>query len=178
MKVTRRALRGFTLIELVVVISILAVLSGVVIPRVSSHQRAARDARRLADIKTLRNAVEQFHMDRGEYPVPKANSFKGHWEVSTDKHFLEVLHEEGYLDREFADPINDESFHYRYFVYESGAYGCQSEGPFFVLGIRNFESDRFAEGNRGFFKCGTRDWAVEFAYVVGGNSDASGSPGE
>jgi len=178
MKLTQRAVRGFTLIELVVVISILAVLSGVVIPRVSSHQRSARDARRLADIKTLRNAVEQFHMDRGEYPVPRANSFKGQWEVSTDENFLEVLREEGYLDREFSDPINDESFHYRYFVYESGAYGCQDEGPFFVLGIRNFESNLFADANRGFFKCGTRDWAVEFAYVVGGGADAVGSAAE
>ena len=170
MKKTNWAKRGFTLIELVVVVSILAVLSGVVIPRISSHQRAARDARRLADIKTIRNAVEQFHMDRGEYPVAQANSFEGQWEVSTDGHFIDVLQEHGYLDQAIMDPINDESFHYRYFVYDQGAYGCDSEGPYYVLGIRNFESNRFADSNRGFFKCGTRNWAVEFAFVVGGGA--------
>src|SRR5204862_7013040 len=49
----KRSLRGFTLIELVVVISILAILSGVLVPRVTNHLKAARDARRLADIKAV-----------------------------------------------------------------------------------------------------------------------------
>ena len=40
--------RGFTVIELIVVISILAILSGVLVPRVTNHMKSARDARRLA----------------------------------------------------------------------------------------------------------------------------------
>ena len=66
--------RGFTLIELVVVISILAILSGVLVPRVKNHMRAAKDANRLSDIKTIRNAVEQYYMDKGEYPAANTNS--------------------------------------------------------------------------------------------------------
>lgn len=165
--------RGFTLIEMVVVISVLAILSGVIVPRVSDHQREARDARRLADIKTIRNAVEQFHMDRGEFPQAEANRFMGQWEVSSDDHFIDVLQEEGYLERAFRDPLNNESYHYRYFVYDEGAYGCQSPGAYFVLGIRNFESSEFAKQNRGFFKCGTRNWTDEFAYVVGGKGSVA-----
>jgi prepilin-type N-terminal cleavage/methylation domain-containing protein len=45
-----RTQRGFTLIELVVVISILAILSGVLVPRVTTHLKSARDARRLEDV--------------------------------------------------------------------------------------------------------------------------------
>jgi len=160
--------RGFAWIELVVVVSIMALLSGVVAPRISHHQRSARDARRLADLKRIRNAVEQYHMDRGVYPVAKTNSFKGQWEVSTDEHFIQVLQQEGYLDQLIEDPINDENYHYRYFVYEAGDYGCDSEQPFYVLGIRNFESTDFASKHRSFFKCGERDWSVEFAYATGG----------
>jgi prepilin-type N-terminal cleavage/methylation domain-containing protein len=53
----QRLIRGFTLIELVVVISILAILSGVLVPRVSSHLESARDARRLTTDRSRPSAT-------------------------------------------------------------------------------------------------------------------------
>lgn len=161
---------GFTLIELVVVISILAILSGVLVPRVKDHMQAARDARRLADIKTIRNAIEQHYQDKGTYPVANTNSSYGGWDVSHDGDFISTLVEAGYLSEAPADPINDATFHYRYYVYDAGSYGCGGEGKFYVLGIRNFETAEFAAKNKGFFKCASRDWNNEFAYVTGGGA--------
>ncbi len=161
---------AFTLIELVVVISILAILSGVLVPRVSNHMKAARDARRLADIKAIRNAVEQYHMDKGEYPRANTNSSYGGWDVSHDGNFVQVLHDTGYLEDPFEDPINDATHHYRYYVYNQGSYGCGSQRKFYVLGVRNFESTDFAKKNQGFFKCSGRNWSNEFAYVTGGGA--------
>jgi len=160
---------GFTIIELVVVLSILAILSGVLVPRVSSHMRAARDARRLADIKMLRAAIEEYYADTGDYPVAGANSSYGGWDVSHDGGFIDVLQDEGYIDELKTDPVDDVTYHYRYYVYEKGSYGCSGE-RFYVLGIRNFESAAFASRNRGFFKCASRDWGNEFAYVTGGGA--------
>jgi type II secretion system protein G len=162
--------RGFTLIELVVVISILAILSGVLVPRVSNHMRASRDARRLSDIKAVRNAIEQYYMDKGEYPRANANSAYGGWDVSFDGDFIAVLIENGYLSDAPTDPIDDPTFHYRYYVYSHGSYGCNGQGKFFVLGVRNFESSEFAKKNRGFFRCAGRNWGTEFAYVTGGGA--------
>lgn len=166
----KRGLHAFTLVELVVVVSLLAILSGVLVPRVTNHMKAARDARRLADMKTLRNAVEQFHSDRGDYPAPNANSSFGGWDGSHDGDFIRVLVDEGYLEEELLDPINDATYHYRYYVYAQGAYGCKGAGKYYVLGVRNFENPDFAARNRGFFQCASRDWGDEFAYVTGGGA--------
>ncbi len=165
--------RGFTLIELVVVVSLLAILSGVLVPRVTTHMQSARDARRLADLKRVRNAIEQYQMDRGEYPPAETNRSYGGWDVSIDGGFLETLVEEGYLDQTPRDPINDPTYHYRYYVYDAGAYGCDGRTRFYVLGIRNFESSEFARRNRGFFKCAGRNWGTEFAYVSGGGIESA-----
>ncbi|MEQ1891220.1 MAG: type II secretion system protein [Planctomycetota bacterium] len=162
--------RGFTLVELVVVISILAILSGVLVPRVSSHLKAARDARRLTDIKAVREAIEQYYVDKGSYPAPNANSSYGGWDVSNDGDFIRVLRDQGYLDADAVDPINDATFQYRYYVYARASYGCTGSSDYFVLGIRSFESPDFAAKNRGYFECSGRNWTNEFAYVTGGGA--------
>lgn len=166
----RRSTRGFTLIELVVVISILAILSGVLVPRVTNHLKSARDARRLADIKAVRAAIEQYYQDKGSYPAANANSSYGGWDVSSDGDFIRVLRDQGYLEEDAADPINDATFHYRYYVYAKGSYGCVGNADFYVLGIRSFESDEFATKNKGYFQCTGRNWNDEFAYVTGGGA--------
>lgn len=164
------ARRGFTLIELVVVISILAILSGVLVPRVKNHMKAANDARRVADIKRIRNAVEQYYMDKGAYPEARTNSSFGGWDVSCDGGFIDVLVETGYLESMPHDPIEDATFHYRYYVYNQGAYSCDGGSKYYVLGIRNFESSEFASKNKGFFQCAGRNWGNEFAFVTGGGA--------
>ncbi len=50
---------GFTLLELLVVISIIGVILGVVTASLSTAQKKGRDARREADMKTIQNGLEQ-----------------------------------------------------------------------------------------------------------------------
>ena len=59
---------GFTLIELLVVVAIIGILATVVLSSLSSARERARDAKRLADIKTIQNALEIYHLDNGSYP--------------------------------------------------------------------------------------------------------------
>lgn len=66
------ARKGFTLVELLVVISIIAILSVIGITVFSSAQKSARDAKRRADLQALRLALEQYKTANGIYPVTGA----------------------------------------------------------------------------------------------------------
>lgn len=61
--------KGFTLIELLVVIAIIGLLSTIIIASLSSSKAKGRDAKRVADIRTLQLALEGYFNDNGFYPT-------------------------------------------------------------------------------------------------------------
>lgn len=54
---------GFTLIELLVTISIISVLTAIGLANYSVSQKRARDARRQADLESVRSALEIYRAD-------------------------------------------------------------------------------------------------------------------
>jgi len=64
---------GFTLIELLVVIAIIGLLASVVLVALSTSRSKARDVRRIADAKQLRNALE-LYFDSNSLSYPSALS--------------------------------------------------------------------------------------------------------
>lgn len=169
-RMTTRSTKGFTLIELIVVISILAILAGAMIPRVTNHLAETRDARRLSDVKGVQSAIEQFYVDKQRYPAAKANSSYGGWDVSNDGDFIPELVQYGYLPEPPRDPNNDTAYYYSYYLYDKGTSGCISDGKFYVLGVKAFETSAFAAKNKGYFKCSGRNWSTELAFVTGGGA--------
>ncbi len=156
---------GFTLIELVIVVLIMAILAGVAVPRFAERRLAARDARRLADVEVIRDALEQFRLDTGEYPRQT-----GAWETSLDATFLLDLVELGYLHTHPTDPLNDASHAYWYRNFNRNAHACVGTGDYFVLGILNFELAETALEHTGQFECVGKDWGNDFDYVTGGGA--------
>lgn len=62
---------GFTLLEILVVIGIIAILVGLGATSYSTAQKKARDAKRKGDLKAIQNAFEQYHAICGNvYPAP------------------------------------------------------------------------------------------------------------
>ncbi len=59
---------AFTLLELLVVISIIGILVALGTAAFSTTQKKSRDARRKADIKALQNGFEQYHARENSYP--------------------------------------------------------------------------------------------------------------
>ena len=61
--------RGFTLIELMVVIVILGILAGVVVPRIMDNPDKARVAKARHDITALESALDVYRLDNFTYPT-------------------------------------------------------------------------------------------------------------
>ena len=61
---------GFTMIELLVVISIIGMLISALLGSLSAAKAEARNVRRLTDIREYRTALELFYVDKGYYPYP------------------------------------------------------------------------------------------------------------
>ena len=67
MKKTKRE-KGFTLIELMVVIVILGVLAGLIVPRLTDKPERARVVKAKMQIENISMALKQFKLDNGFYP--------------------------------------------------------------------------------------------------------------
>lgn len=63
-----RTTRGFTLLELMVVLVILALLGTVAAPRITKHLRDAKVQTAKIQVDALSAAVESFHIDLGRLP--------------------------------------------------------------------------------------------------------------
>lgn len=87
--------RGFTFVELMVVLAIIAVLLTIALPRYFSGLERAQEAVLKEDLFTMREAIDDYYVDKGRYPSSMAN-----------------LVEDRYLRKIPVDPItqSDESW--------------------------------------------------------------------
>lgn len=61
-------MRGFTLIELMVVIVILGILAGLIVPRIMSRPGEAKQMKAKIQIESLETALKLYKLDNGVYP--------------------------------------------------------------------------------------------------------------
>lgn len=85
-------LRGFTFVELMVVLAIIAVLLTVALPRYFSGLERAQEAVLKQDLFTMREAIDDYYVDKGHYPEG-----------------LQTLVEQRYLRTIPVDPVTDSS---------------------------------------------------------------------
>jgi general secretion pathway protein G len=95
--------RGFTLIEVMIVVLILGVLAAVIVPKVLDRPDEARVAAAQADIRTLAQALKLYKLDNGQFPStdqglkalvqkPQGNPPANNWKAG------------GYIERLPKDP--------------------------------------------------------------------------
>lgn len=88
----RQAHAGFTLVELLVVLSIIALLLSIAAPRYFQHVDHSKEAVLRENLATLRDALDQYRADKGVWPAS-----------------LETLAQERYLRAVPIDPITGQS---------------------------------------------------------------------
>jgi len=106
---------GFTLVELLVVIVVLAVLAAIVLPKFMNSSARSKESALKSDLKLVRNATSLFQADIGKYPntladlsetdKTKVKGADGAVVSATDWHGP-------YLDSSVTDPVSGAAFTY------------------------------------------------------------------
>jgi len=65
--------KGFTLIEMLIVVAIIGILAGAVLVGLGPVQKGGRDARRLSDLRQVQNGLELYFNKNGTYPASGAS---------------------------------------------------------------------------------------------------------
>ena len=113
--------KGFTLIEVLIVIGIVTVLSGVVFGSILASRTKARDNSRIADMKTIELALAMYYDVNREYPA----STSGDYLVD-----LNILVTEKYLSSLPTDPQSGQPYKYKTMIVNKYCMGLDLDGGF------------------------------------------------
>lgn len=95
--------RGFTLIEIMVVVVILAILAGIIVPRIMGRPEEAKRTKAQVDIKAVEEALNLYKLDSGAYPSTE-QGLDALVKKPETKPVPEKWRAEGYLSKLPTDP--------------------------------------------------------------------------
>ena len=105
--------RGFTLLEMMVVVAIIAILAAILIPNFTHARAQAATSACMGNIKTIATAFELYYTDKQSYPAGTNTSID-----SSATGASGVL--AGYLGQPPEDPAAGAGKYYTYTTYDSG----------------------------------------------------------
>lgn len=121
--------RGFTLVELLIVMVVVAVLGGLVFTAHANTQKRARDARRADDINSLRSLILSYEAVNETLPNPQEynESNSAGYDTSASGDWLPFLRDvmngeipKDPLNNETGHPVDGGKFTYFYTCYRHG----------------------------------------------------------
>ncbi len=173
---------GFTIVELLIVIVVIAILAAISVVAYNGMQGRAEDVRRITDAKNIVKALELYKINNGNYPAVEYSGKGGiqGWEVSSNEsagQFIAPLAtaEYGFPNGVAVDPVNNATapadgtannlrdsggYTYLYYRYNPGTNGCDaSRGNYYVLIIlRTKTSGLTKHPDSPGLQCGAWSW--------------------
>lgn len=114
-------LRAFTLVELMVVITIITVLSTYVAINLTSARKRSRDDRRISDIQLIANALDQYATSHARiYPLPGVASIDDTGYVKTVVAGIIADKLKDYINPVPSDPTGGDDYKYYYIYRKDG----------------------------------------------------------
>ncbi len=107
--------KAFSLIEVLITISIIAVVATVILGSLSSVQRTGRDAQRQADLNSIKSALAQYYADVNRYPNELTELGSGNALTNCSGRSLPCTVSRTYLSRVPKDPTGT-AYYYRPFT--------------------------------------------------------------
>lgn len=138
-KLNNKSQTGFTLVELLIVIVVIAILAAITLVSYNSIQDRARDTKRISDITTLTKAMTIWTIDTGKLPTETGggNVLNGQgWVYATlgsnySENIETVLIEAGLLSEGVRDPETPTGSG-SYMFYRCSASGYRTSYSFFA----------------------------------------------
>jgi len=106
---------AFTLVELIVVITILAILWTIAFINLQWYSSQSRDSVRVSDISTMKSWLELFNLDAWKYPIPSEWTMITYsWSLAWTQWFFweEVVTNLDKLDKVLLDPLTEKKYVY------------------------------------------------------------------
>lgn len=97
------AQHGLTLLEMIVVLTIIAIVAALIVPNVIGRPDQARVTMAGADLRTVSSALEMYRLDNGRYPSTE-QGLTALVERPATSPVPDNWHAEGYLDQVPLDP--------------------------------------------------------------------------
>lgn len=130
-------LSGFTIVELLIVIVVIAILAAISIVAYNGIQQRANDTVRMSDADTIQKSLSLYFAERGTFPVEQPNPGNSTWEISTDLGFLTSLN--SYTGNKVFKAPNGSR--YWYHTFGAGNYSCPASlGSYYVLWITGMQA--------------------------------------
>lgn len=116
--IIRTSRKGFTLMELLIVIIVIAVLAAIALPRFINSGLRSKESSLKADLKLYRSAIQTFSNDTGAYPanlndlaVTTAPA-SGLDSAGASKSIVASSWKGPYIDQIQSDPVSSNTFTY------------------------------------------------------------------
>lgn len=102
---------GFTIVELLIVIVVIAILAAITIVAYNGIQARARDAQRQTDIATIKKALELYYVANNRYPAGSGStSINSSWSTTADASWANLQTAlQSYISPLPKDPISKQT---------------------------------------------------------------------